>query len=142
MAALALTQLPLPVAQLLAAAFDPGALAAMQHDAEQLAAQPAETAESWQRLADALGEACVLAEHAEQPDGGRSAAEPPDRARIEFVYCGRTYGAWRADDGSRPASWRVHGRSGTYTWRQLLAHFQGAPAGAVRLVALPERDER
>jgi hypothetical protein len=47
----------------LADAFDPGTLAAMQHDAEQLAAQGDETAGAWQALADALGEACVLAEH-------------------------------------------------------------------------------
>jgi len=46
----------------LADAFDPGTLAAMQYDAEQLAARNDETAGAWQALADALGEACVLAE--------------------------------------------------------------------------------
>lgn len=46
----------------LADAFDPGTLAAMQYDAEQLAARGDETAGAWQAFADALGEACVLAE--------------------------------------------------------------------------------
>jgi hypothetical protein len=40
----------------LADAFDPGTLAAMQYDAEQLAARNDETAGAWQALADALGE--------------------------------------------------------------------------------------
>jgi hypothetical protein len=47
----------------LADAFDPGTLAAMQYDAEQLAARSDETAGAWQALADALGAACALAEH-------------------------------------------------------------------------------
>ena len=50
----------------LADAFDPGTLAAMQDDAEQLAARSDETAGAWQALADALGAAGAIAEHDER----------------------------------------------------------------------------
>ncbi|SNY72927.1 hypothetical protein [Paractinoplanes atraurantiacus] len=53
-------------------AFDPGTLAAMQYDAEQLAARNDETAGAWQALADALGSACALAEHDERERRTRS----------------------------------------------------------------------
>jgi hypothetical protein len=50
----------------LADTFDPGTLAAMQYDAQQLAARSDETAGPWQALADALGAACAIAEHDER----------------------------------------------------------------------------
>jgi hypothetical protein len=50
----------------LADAFDPGTLAAMQYDAEQLATRGDETDGAWQALADALGAACAIAEHDER----------------------------------------------------------------------------
>ena len=45
---------------------DAGTLAAMHHDAEQLAGRSDETAGAWQALADALGAACAIAEHEER----------------------------------------------------------------------------
>jgi hypothetical protein len=124
----------------LACLFTQGDLAAMAYDVQQLAERPTETTPAWTELADLLTRACTLAEHTEQALGrSLDSLEPPDRSRIEFEYCGRTYGAWRIVGGwaGTDASWCVYGRSGAYTWRQLTARFDGAPAHALQLAPSP-----
>ena len=62
-------RLPFRTAGDLADVLDPGVLAVMQTDAQQLAGRAGTTGGAWQALADTLGEACALAEHTAQQAG-------------------------------------------------------------------------